>query len=75
MRATSTPIRCLSILTTATTDWRPAHRAVSERLVSVDLNNNGAVGTGDLIVLLGSWRDPYGTADLIELLGNWGLCP
>ncbi len=40
-----------------------------------DLNNNGAVGTGDLIVLLGSWGDPYGTADLIELLGNWGLCP
>ena len=40
-----------------------------------DLNNNGAVGTGDLIVLLGAWGDPYGTADLIELLGNWGLCP
>ncbi len=40
-----------------------------------DLNNNGAVGTGDLIVLLGSWGDPYGTADLIELLGNWGPCP
>ncbi len=40
-----------------------------------DLNDNSAVGTGDLIVLLGAWGDPYGTPDLIELLGNWGLCP
>ena len=40
-----------------------------------DLNDDDAVGTGDLILLLGSWGDPYGTADLIELLGNWGPCP
>ena len=39
-----------------------------------DLDNDGNVGTGDLILLLGSWGDPYGTADLIELLGNWGPC-
>ncbi len=40
-----------------------------------DLEGDDVVGTGDLIVLLGSWGDPYGTADLIELLGNWGPCP
>ena len=39
-----------------------------------DLDDSGGVGTGDLIILLGSWGDPYGTADLIELLGNWGPC-
>ncbi len=39
-----------------------------------DLNGDEIVGTGDLILLLGSWGDPYGTADLIELLGNWGPC-
>ena len=40
-----------------------------------DLDGDSNVGTGDLILLLGSWGDPYGAADLIELLGNWGLCP
>ena len=40
-----------------------------------DLDGDGLVGTGDLIVMLGSWGDPYGTADLIELLGSWGVCP
>ncbi len=40
-----------------------------------DLDGNDVVGTGDLILLLGSWGDPYGTADLIGLLGNWGPCP
>ena len=40
-----------------------------------DLDGDNSVGTGDLILLLGSWGDPYGTADLIELLGNWGPCP
>ncbi len=40
-----------------------------------DLDSDDIVGTGDLILLLGSWGDPYGTADLIELLGNWGPCP
>ena len=52
-----------------------------------DLDANGEVGTGDLILLLGAWgTDPggppdfdgdgnVGTSDLIELLGNWGPCP
>ncbi len=40
-----------------------------------DLDGDEIIGTGDLIVLLGSWGDPYGTADLIDLLGNWGPCP
>ncbi len=40
-----------------------------------DLNADNLVGTTDLLLLLGSWGDPYGTADLIELLGNWGPCP
>ena len=39
-----------------------------------DLDDSGGIGTGDLILLLGSWGDPYGTPDLIELLGNWGPC-
>ena len=42
---------------------------------SWDLDSDNIVGTGDLILLLGSWGDPYGTADLIELLGAWGPCP
>ncbi len=40
-----------------------------------DLDGSGDVGTNDLILLLGSWGDPYDTADLIELLGAWGPCP
>ena len=40
-----------------------------------DLDGSGDVGTNDLILLLGSWGDPYGTEDLIELLGAWGDCP
>ncbi len=40
-----------------------------------DLDGDGVVGAGDLILVLGSWGDPYGTADLIELLGAWGPCP
>ncbi len=40
-----------------------------------NLDDDDTVGAADLIVLLGSWGDPYGTADLIELLGNWGPCP
>ncbi len=39
-----------------------------------DLDADGNVGTGDLIVLLGAWGNPYNTGDLIELLGNWGPC-
>ncbi len=52
-----------------------------------DLDGDGNVGTGDLILLLGAWgTDPggppdfdgdgnVGTSDLIELLGSWGPCP
>ncbi len=40
-----------------------------------DLDDSGDTGTNDLILLLGSWGDPYDTADLIELLGAWGPCP
>lgn len=40
-----------------------------------DLDGFGDVGTNDLILLLGSWGNPYGTADLIALLGAWGECP
>lgn len=40
-----------------------------------DLDGDNNVGTNDLILLLGSWGNPYGTADLIELLGAWGPCP
>ncbi len=52
-----------------------------------DLNGDGVVGTGDLLILLGSWGRcaacndcppdfdndcTVGTGDLIILLGNWG---
>ena len=52
-----------------------------------DFNDNGMVGSGDLIFLLGAWGENpghpadldgdgnVGAADLIELLGNWGPCP
>ena len=39
-----------------------------------DLNDDDVVGGADLIILLGSWGEPYGGGDLIELLGNWGPC-
>ncbi len=61
-------------------DGGPDHGAVwvlflDDGSCSWDLNGDEVVGTGDLILLLGSWGDPYGGADLIELLGNWGPCP
>lgn len=52
-----------------------------------DLDGDGNVGTGDLIVLLGAWgKNPghpadfdgdgtVGTPDLIVMLGAWGPCP
>ncbi len=52
-----------------------------------DLDGDGAVGTTDLITLLGAWgTDPggppdfdgdgiVGTTDLIVMLGAWGECP
>lgn len=39
-----------------------------------DLNGDGEVGTADLLVLLGSWDDPYGSEHLVALLGAWGPC-
>ncbi len=46
-----------------------------EQTCTWDLDGDDVVGTGDLILLLGSWGDPYGTPDLIALLGAWGPCP
>ncbi len=50
-----------------------------------DLNADGAVGAGDLSILIGSWgmfdvpADAFlngvGTDDLAELIGRWGPCP
>ena len=52
-----------------------------------DLNGDGMIGTGDLLVLLGFWGiDPdgppdfdgdgiVGTSDLLILFANWGPCP
>ncbi len=40
-----------------------------------DLSGDGFVNGTDLILLLGSWGDPYGTFELIELVGAWGPCP
>lgn len=52
-----------------------------------DLDGDGAVGTIDLLFLLGNWGpnpgspadldgdDVVGTSDLLILLGNWGPCP
>ncbi len=52
-----------------------------------DLDGDGAVGVGDLLVLLAAWNGAPGTpadlngsgtvdvADLLLLLGIWGLCP
>ena len=47
-------------------------------------DDDGAVGTADLLALLGQWGAPgtcdadgggVGTTDLLELLANWGPCP
>jgi hypothetical protein len=49
-----------------------------------DLNDDGTVNTGDLLILLGWWGTPHGdingdgdtdTADLLALLAAWGQCP
>ncbi len=52
-----------------------------------DMNDDGAVGTSDLLALLSAWgTDPdgppdfdcsgeVGTSDLLVLLSNWGPCP
>ena len=48
-----------------------------------DLDGDGAVGSGDLAILLGSWNGPggdltgdnvTGSEDLALLLGSWGGC-
>lgn len=46
----------------------------SRRSLTTPLNHH-RLGTSDLILLLGSWGDPYGTEDLIAILANWGPCP
>lgn len=40
-----------------------------------DLDGDGIVGGGDLLLLLASWGDPYGAADLLDVLAAWGACP
>ena len=55
-----------------------------------DLDCNGSVGVGDLLILLGVWgpcppkggcpadfddSGDVGVSDFLELLGNWGPCP
>ena len=52
-----------------------------------DIHENGSVGAGDLLVLLGFWgpcKDcpadfdndgNVGAPDLLALLANWGPCP
>ncbi len=40
-----------------------------------DLDANGGVGVGDLLILLANWGNPYGVPDLLDLLLNWGPCP
>ncbi len=61
--------------------------AYEAEAVCIDLDDDGVVGTTDLIDLLGDWgNDPggwpdyncdgiVGTGDLIILLGAWGNCP
>ncbi len=71
-----------------TCDWSVFADAllVLNLLCPWDFNDNGLVGSGDLIFLLGAWGENPGhqadlngddvvdTIDLIELLGNWGPC-
>jgi len=40
-----------------------------------DLNGNGSVDAGDVLLLLANWGDPYGAGDLLSLLADWGACP
>ncbi len=53
--------------------WAPAANPRESCLW--DLDGDRAVGTGDLIILLGAWGDPYDVVDLDSLLGAWGPCP
>ncbi len=57
----------------AVVTWR--FNAIVETTCPWDLDGDGNVGPPDLILLLGSWLDPYDTEDLIRLLGSWGPCP
>ena len=51
------------------TDWT----LLAKNDCPFDLDNNGSVGTSDMLILLGNW-DSYGTADFLALLGSWGDC-
>lgn len=39
-----------------------------------DFDDDGAVGVGDLLNLLGNWGNPWDVSDLLELLAVWGPC-
>ena len=38
---------------------------------SADLDSNGVVGVGDLMIMLGAWSAPFGFEDLLFLLSAW----
>ena len=40
-----------------------------------DLNGDQTVNVNDLLLLIGSWGDPYDVDDLLALIGAWGSCP
>ncbi len=40
-----------------------------------DLDGDGNVGVGDLLILLANWSNPYDVADLLRMLAAWGPCP
>ena len=39
-----------------------------------DLDGDGNVGVGDLLILLANWSNPYDVADLLRMLAAWGPC-
>lgn len=62
-------------------------KSTPDNVCTIDLDNDGSVGTTDLLILLAAWgTNPggppdfdgdgiVGTNDLLTLLANWGPCP
>ncbi len=63
--------------------WNPGDEGTGTLTITCDgtpcgaecewnLDGEGAVGAGDLAILLANWNNPYGPADLAALLAEWG---
>jgi hypothetical protein len=53
----------------------PGDPCENEEECDGDINGDSMVNVDDLLLLIGSWGDPYSVDDLLLLIGAWGECP